>query len=99
MKLYQIIEAFEANKSVLIELIAPYKKALNIYFSSYYNCEPMLMVTSVMNAAQYAIVVPSNDFSEAVSEWLNDYDCSNEDSDNFPEYETICFNSIPLSKL
>lgn len=102
MKLAQIIEANEVHTtSVLIESIIPYKRSLLTYYKNYFgnHNEPMLMVTDVFNAAQYGKVVPANDFREAICAYLQDDNCSDENSENFAAYETIRFNSIPLAKL
>lgn len=102
MLLHQIISANENHEqSILIEKLMPYKKSLLTYYCNDFGKrnEPMLMVTDVFNAAQYGKIVPSNDFIEAICSYLNDNDCMNEESENFAAYETICFNSIPLSKL
>lgn len=100
MKLHEIIEqnAIDTN-SILIELLLPYKKSLYTIFSREYRGEPVLMVTDVFNAAQYGKIVPANDFIDAVCAYLDDYNCTDEESENYAAYETICFNSIPLSKL
>ena len=100
MKLHEIIEqnAIDTN-SILIELLLPYKKSLYTIFSREYRGEPVLMVTDVFNAAQYSKIVPANDFIDAVCAYLDDYNCTDEESENYAAYETICFNSIPLSKL
>lgn len=102
MKLHEIIEANESHTdSILIELLIPYKKSLLVYYRDEFMCEPILMVTDVMNAAQYGKIVSSNAFSEAVCAYMEvDYvDESNIESDEFAQYETICANSIFLEKL
>lgn len=100
MLLHEIIAANETDsQSILIELLLPYKRSLNVIYSREYKGDPILMVTSVSNAAQYGKIVPANDFSEAVCEWLHDYNCNDPESETFAEYETICFNSIPLNSL
>jgi bifunctional N-acetylglucosamine-1-phosphate-uridyltransferase/glucosamine-1-phosphate-acetyltransferase GlmU-like protein len=102
MLLHEIITANENPKTaILIEKLIPYKKSLHIYYSNYSNHgdEPLLMVTAVMNAAQYGRIVSSNELTEAICEYLDDYDCMEETSENFGEYETICFNSILLKTL
>jgi len=100
LKMYEIIEyCNDLKNSVLIEQIIPYKKSLLTYYTNYFTSEPILMVTAVFNAAQYGVIVPANEFIDAICEHLNDLECMNEDSGNYAEYETICFNSIPLSKL
>jgi hypothetical protein len=45
--------------------------------------------------------VPANEFSEAVYAYMGvDYvDEEDTESDDFAQYETINFNSMPLSKL
>jgi hypothetical protein len=52
-----------------------------------------------MNAAQYGKIVPMSEFQDAICEYLDDYNCMDEESENFSAYENICFNSIPLSRL
>lgn len=100
MKLHEIIAAHEnGTDSILIEKMIPYKKSLLIYFSNRFSSEPVLMVTMVTNACQYGRIEPANEFNEAIGAYLDDYDCANEDSENFPEYETICANSIMLKDL
>jgi len=100
MKLHEIITAMEdPTDSVLIEKMVPYKKSLLAYFSSKFSSEPVLMVTAAMNAAQYGRIEPTNELTDAVCAYLDDYDCDNEDSERFGEYETICANSIILKDL
>lgn len=100
LKMYEIIEhCNELKNSVLIEQIIPYKKSLLTYYNNYFTSEPVLMVTSVFNAAQYVIIVPANELIESIGDYLQDCECMNEESPNYEQYETICFNSIPLSKL
>ena len=88
-----------AGNQILIELLIPYKKSLYTYYKSLFCDEPILMVTSVMNAVQYGKIVSANNFSEEIVNFIGNPDCINDDNDNYCEYETICFNSIPLSKL
>lgn len=100
MKLIEIISENNAGEnSILIEELSKYKKQLCIYYNHYFSDEPILMVISVMNACQYAKIVPSRDFDDAICAYLDDYDCDNEDSERFGEYETICANSIALKDL
>jgi hypothetical protein len=101
MMLHEIIEANEtASNSILIECLIPYKKLLLAYYRElYYKSEPILMVTSVSNAAQYGRIVAAHEFTESICEYLKDWQCTEEDSEGFSEYETINFNSIPLSAL
>ena len=98
MKLYEIIEIMnnQHETSVLTEELFKYKRSLYTYFKDLFCCEPVLMVTSVTNATQYARIEPSNEFNEAICTWLDDYECDNENSENFCEYETICANSLML---
>ena len=85
--------------SILIEKMLPYKKSLLTYYKDMFFDEPVLMVTDVFNAAQYAKIVPANELNEAICTYLNDYDCMDKDNENFSCYEAICFNSMMLSKL
>lgn len=100
MKLHEIITALETpTNSVLIESMIPYKKSLLAYYRDQFMTEPVLMVTMVANAVQYARIEPQDEFNEAICAYLDDYDCLNEGSENFGEYETICFNSMMLADL
>jgi len=100
LKLHEIIESNEVEtSSILIELLVPYKKSLLTYYSRLFPSEPILMVTSISNACQYSKIVPDGEFTEALINYIGDYNCMDEENENFCEYETICFNSIPLSNL
>jgi hypothetical protein len=92
MQLHTIIENLEGLKNaVLIEKMIPYKKSLQTYFNAQFNDEPMLLVVSVSNAAQYAIVCPCSETFEA----LQSYDDTLTEEDK----ETILFNSMLLNNL
>jgi hypothetical protein len=106
MLLHEIIEKnIEPQTSILIEEIFKYKKSLLTYYANEFpRDEPILMVTSVSNAAQYGKIVPSSEFNESLCEYLGvDYisepDEEGYDEDLFSDYETISFNSIPLKNL
>jgi len=100
MKIHEIITALEdPTQSVLIEKMVPYKKSLLAYFSSRFTSEPVLMITDVFNAAQYGRIEPAADLNDAICAYLDDYDCANEESENFGTYETICADSIALKDL
>lgn len=97
MKLHQIISTFEDHPEVgiLTETLYKYRRSLYVYYRDYFTCEPVLMVTDVMNAAQYARIVPANDYYEAVEEYLDTNDTLTEE-DRKHERENINFNSIML---
>lgn len=101
MLLHKIIESNDIpGTSILIENMIPYKKSLYTYYKNLFcRCEPLLMVVSISNAVQYGIIVSEDCFMDALIDWIGDPDCMNENNENFSEYETICFNSIPLAKL
>jgi len=97
MNLSQIIATCDqGTSSILTELLFKYKKSLYTYYKAFHCCEPMLLVTDVFNACQYAIVVPENQFTEAVEAYLDAADLDEETKEM--ERENIYFNSIPLSK-
>jgi hypothetical protein len=79
------------STSILYELIHPYKKSLYTYYKNYFNCEPVLMVTNVSNAAQYVKIVSSNEFMDAIEIYLSDSDMTDEEKEN--QTELINFNS------
>jgi len=100
LKLYEIITLNEISENeILIELMLPYKNSLLTYYKNYFCNEPILMITSVFNAAQYGKIVSSDNFTEELINFIGDPDCVDKDNENFGEYETICFNSIMLSEL
>jgi hypothetical protein len=101
MNLSEIIAQNEkADESILYELIHPYLKILYVYYKDLFCCEPVLMVTDVTNASQYCRIVDSNDFSEAVCDYLGlDSEPEDTESDDFADYETIMFNSKLLKDL
>lgn len=106
MYLHEIITANEQEQTAIsIEHIIKYKKSLLTYYSNYFNCEAILMVTSVFNACSYGKIVPSNEFNEAICAYLEVlYIEQEENSPEFNEdllsqYETINFNSVFLKQL
>jgi len=102
MKLHEIISTNEVStNSILIEKLLPYKKQLYVYYKDLFCCDPVLMVTMVSNAVQYAKIVPSNEFMESICEYLEvDYiDEEDTENDNFSAYEEINFNSRMLKDL
>lgn len=102
MKLHEIIEANECHTtSILIEEIIKYKRSLLTYYKDQFIYEPILMVTDVMNAVQYGKIVSTDEFQEAVYAFMGVSYVDEEDteSEQFAQYETICFNSMLLSKL
>lgn len=73
MKLHQIIEANEQQKTtILLEAMHPYFKSLRTYYRRHYLCEPTLMITSVTNAAQYGKIVPCTSYFEALNSFTTD---------------------------
>jgi hypothetical protein len=100
MKLYEILALNEVpTKSLLFDEMQPYLKSLYVYYKDMFCCEPVLMVTDLFNAAQYVKIVPSNDFNEAICEYLEDYACNNEENENYAYFETINFNSRLLKDI
>jgi hypothetical protein len=96
MKLHEIIALCEVGEqSISTEILFKYKKSLYTYYKRYYNCEPLLMVTDVFNACQYALIVPANEFQDAIDVYLsNDKEMSEEDRAN--QTELIAYQSILL---
>lgn len=97
MNLSQIIATCDkGTDGILTELLFKYKRSLYTYYKAFYCCEPILMVTDVFNACQYGLVVPQNDFIEAVESYLDAAELDEETKEM--ERQNIYFNSIPLSK-
>jgi predicted alternative tryptophan synthase beta-subunit len=97
-KLYEIIEINSTgDTAILVESLLRYKKSLYTYFKRYYSQEPILMVTDVFNAAQYALIVPANEMSEAIQVYLQNSNLTNEEKEE--QTELIGFQSIMLKEL
>lgn len=85
------------DQSILFESLHPYLKSLYIYYKDLFSCEPVLMVTDVFNACQYAKIVPANDFDEAISLYLDTCELSEDEKESASE--EINFNSKMLIDL
>jgi len=99
-----IIQNEKVTESIEYGQLHPYLKSLYIYYKNYFFDEPILMVTDVMNTCQYARIVPSNEFTESICDYLQvDSIVENKeegfDEDIFAQYETINFNSKFLKDL
>lgn len=101
MRLHEINQANQViGNSILIDEIVKYKKSLITYWSDMYcvnEDQLILVVTDIMNAAQYGFIIDAAQFSEVVEEYVETLDLNEEDKQN--EIETIQFNSIQLNKL
>ena len=98
LKLHEIIELNEEDtNAILIELLLPYKKSLLTYYSNYFASEPALMVTAVMNAAQYGKIVPSDELWDAFIAYDNGETENIQDQSDY--FEEICSNSMLLKNL
>ena len=101
MQSYKLHEIIEINSTgdtaILVESLLRYKKSLYTYFKRYYSQEPVLLVTNVFNAAQYALIVPANEMSEAIQVYLQNSDLTNEENEE--QTELINFQSIMLKDL
>jgi len=95
MLLHEIIATNAAGtSSILVELLGKYKKSLYTYYQDQFNCEPVLMVTDVFNACQYALIVPANEFQEAIYAYLESSELTEEEIND--QVELISFQSIML---
>jgi hypothetical protein len=84
----------KVDESIEYGQIHPYLKSLYVYYKDLFCSEPVLMVTDVTNAAQYCRIVSSNEFSEAICDYIGiDLEPEDQESDDFAMYESICFNS------
>jgi len=84
----------EATKSILFEKVQPCLKSLYIFYKDLFNCEPVLMVTDVFNAAQYIKIVSSEEFLEAVCAYIGCEEYELQINDEYlSQFETINFNS------
>lgn len=103
MKLHELIDKFSRNQPVDVALILPYKKSLIAYFKGQarFGSEPILMVTSVFNAGSLGLVVPADEFSDAIYHYLIEHNPETEyGSEDWESYsETISANSIFLKDL
>lgn len=96
MKLHEIIETNETGKTaILTEELYKYRNSLLVYYRSLWaRQEPVLLITSVFNACQYALIVPECEIMEAIECYLEDSGLTAEEKENAAE-EILC-NSIPL---
>ena len=94
MKLHEIIECFDSGTTAVeIEHVLKYKRSLLAYYRDMYNGEPIFMVTSVTNNSCYGIVVPANDFPDALDVWMEASGTERDSQDWEDECETINYNS------
>jgi hypothetical protein len=95
MKLYELIETFSRNQPVDVALILPYKRSLRTYYQNWHLGEPILMITSVFNAGALGLVVPADEYHEAVYSYLAEHNPETEyDSEDWNSYvEVISANS------
>lgn len=95
MLLHEIISINDqGTKSMLVEKLANYKKSLYVYYKDQFNCEPVLLVTDIFNAAQYALIVPSDELDQAIETYLQDSDMTEQEKEE--QTELICSQSIML---
>lgn len=100
MKLHEIIKVNEEyGRNISIAAISPYKRSLLTYYRNQFSSEPILMVTTVFNAAQYGKIVPADNFGEIVREYVEDEVEPLTKKEIEDEIELISFQSIPLNKL
>ena len=101
MKLHEIIKS-NSVKTTAIEWgqIAPYLKSLNTFYKDLFCCDPIVMVVSVSNAAQYVKIVPCDEFNACVCDYIGCEEHEIENSDDLlAQFETINFNSKFLKQL
>ena len=95
LKLHDIIKHNGSDSdTLLIELLLKRKKQLLAYYEAYFTSEPVLMVTAVMNAAQYGKIVPADEISEALESYIeatSEKTDTEEDKEHYKE--EILFNS------
>ena len=65
------------------------------YYSNLFGCEPVLMVTDVFNAAQYARIEPETDLMETVTNYVASCHLDSEEEET-AEMENIMFYSMML---
>lgn len=101
MLLHEIIQKNEEDKySILYELLHPYLKSLHTYYKDLFDCEPILMVVSVSNAAQYAKIVSSEDFEDSYRRYCSlNFEHGMTEKQFQKYFETVNFNSKFLSEL
>ena len=99
MKLHEIISHFDSGTiAVEWEHVRKYRRSLLAYYRDMYNGEPIFMVVSVTNNSCYGIVVPANDFPDALDTWMAASGTKRDSEDWENECELINFNSKFLNK-
>lgn len=98
MLLHEIISVYKSGKkSVLIENLIPYKKSLLTYYAARYTSDPLLLIVSVSNAAQYGLICPMDDAIEAINTY---FDGAINDAEEMEHtIEVTLFNSIQLRNI
>lgn len=101
MKRFEFIELNKVQTTAIeYSNLHPIKNSLYIFYKDLFCCEPVVMVTDVMNAAQYVKIVPSNEFNEAVCAYIGCEVYEIQNDDNFlAQFETINFNSKLLKDI
>ena len=94
-KLHELIGLIDSDNELSYDMIAPYKKSLYTYYKAYFCCEPVLMITATFNAGAICKIVSSNEYSEALIDYLDANQLTGEERDS--EEETINFNSMMLA--
>ena len=98
LEFYQINNG--PTNSIEYSNLYPIRKSMYIFYKDLFNCEPVLMVTDIYNAAQYIKIVPSNEFNEAVCDYIGCEVHEIQNNDEFlAQFETINFNSKLLKDI
>ena len=99
MKLHEIIGNTTASKEVMLDHMQPYIRSLYIFYRHSFCCEPVLMVTSVTNSASLGMIVPSEEFQDAVFHYVEENHPEATPGEKKEYMETINFNSLILKVL
>ncbi len=96
-----LIEKFEADEAVSWEKIRPYLKELYDYYIEEYSHlgEPVLVMDVISNAYQQGYIVPANDFSESVENYIANEYPDLEEEDREATVERINFDSKMVKKM
>jgi hypothetical protein len=90
----------KVDESIEYGQIQPYLNSLYVYYKDLFCSEPVLMVTDVTNAAQYCRIIPCEEFTKAICDYLGlDREPEDTESDDFAMYESIMFNSTFLKDI
>lgn len=63
----------DLSQKILWEKVAPYAKMVNTYFEASFGCDVAFWAIDVYNAAQYGYIVPLNELTETIENYISEF--------------------------